>query len=136
MELNDAQRNLISRALDTVPFAKLLGINLETAESGQVTLALEVRDDLKRNNGVVHGGAVASLIDTATAFAIISILPAGEQTTTVDLTVSYLRPLKDGKARATAEVLRAGRRLIVVKADVFDDNKTLIATALSTYIRM
>lgn len=135
-ELSEAQLKRVNEALDSVPFAKLIGIELETVESGTATLAFNVRDELKQNNGVVHGGAIASLIDTATAFAIISLLEPGEQTTTVDLTISYLRPLTEGRARAVANVLKSGRRLIVVSAELRDDRGNLAATALTTYIRI
>ena len=85
---------------------------------------------------MVHGGVIASLIDSATAFAIIPLLNADERTTTVDLTISYLRPLTAGSMVARAKVLRAGKRLIVVSAELFDDGRNLAATALSTYVRL
>ena len=56
--------------------------------------------------------------------------------TTVDLTISYLRPVTRGRLTAVAKVVRAGRRLFVVSADVFDAETNLIATALSTYIKV
>ena len=135
-KLTASQVERIHEALATVPFAKLLGIELEDVAPGTATLGFDIRDDLKQNNGVVHGGAIASLIDTATAFAIISLLPPEEQATTADLTISYLRPLRNGRARATARVVRAGRRLIVVSAELVDDAGKLIATALTTYIKI
>ena len=135
-QLTANQVERIHKALETVPFAKLLGIELEDVASGTATLAFDIRHDLKQNNGVVHGGAIASLIDTATAFAIISLLPPEEQATTADLTISYLRPLKNGRAHATARVIRAGRRLIVVSAELVDDAGKLSATALTTYIKI
>ena len=135
-KLTASQVERIHAALETVPFAKLLGIEIEDVAPGTATLGFDIRDDLKQNNGVVHGGAIASLIDTATAFAIISLLPPEEQATTADLTISYLRPLKNGRARATARVIRAGRRLIVVSAELIDDAGKLTATALTTYIKI
>ena len=135
-KLTAGQVERIHQALETVPFAKLLGIELEDVAPGTATLGFDIRDDLKQNNGVVHGGAIASLIDTATAFAIISLLPPDEQATTADLTISYLRPLKNGRAHATARVIRAGRRLIVVSAELVDDAGKLSATALTTYIKI
>ena len=71
-ELNEVQRKRIEHALETVPFARLLGIQLESVELGRSVMSLEIRDELKQNNAVVHGGAIASLIDTTTAFALIS----------------------------------------------------------------
>ena len=135
-ELTEEQLRRIERALDTVPFARLLGIHLESVEPGLSVLTLEIRDELKQNNGVVHGGAIASLIDTATAFAIIPLLAEKERTTTVDLTISYLRPLVSGVAKCSARVLRAGGRIIVVSAEVFDETGSLAASALSTYLRL
>lgn len=134
--LTAGQVERIKKALQTVPFAKLLGIELEEVAPGSATLGFDIRDDLKQNNGVVHGGAIASLVDTATAFAIISLLPPEEKATTADLTISYLRPLRNGRAHSTARVIRAGRRLIVVSAELVDDAGKLIATALTTYIKI
>lgn len=134
--LDPAHIERLSRALDSVPFARFLGIELEAIDSGIATLAFDIKPELKQNHGVVHGGAIASLIDSATAFAIISLLPTNEHATTVDLTISYLRPLTEGRARAVARVVRSGKRLIVVSAELFDDAGTLAATALSTYIKI
>ena len=135
-KLDDAQVERVSRLLDSVPFARLLGIELDEIDAGIATLGLEIKPELKQNHGVVHGGAIAALIDSATAFAIISLLPPDEHATTVDLTISYLRPLTEGRARAVARVIRSGRRLIVVSAELFDHKGTLAATALSTYIKI
>lgn len=135
-KITAAQLRRIRKAVDTVPFAKLLGIELDDVGRGTATLGINVRDELKQNHGMVHGGVIASLIDTATAFAIISLLAPGERVTTVDLTITYLRPLTEGRVTAVAKVLRAGRRLLVVSAEVFGKDKKLATTALSTYIKL
>ena len=135
-KLTTAQVERISNALDSVPYAKLLGISLTQIDSGTATLKMPVRKQLTQNHGVVHGGAMASLIDSATAFAIISLLEPHEKVTTVDLTISYLRPVTKGTLNCAAKVVRSGRRLLVVSAEVFDDAQKLVATALSTYIRI
>jgi uncharacterized protein (TIGR00369 family) len=135
-KLTAAQLRRIEKAVETVPFARLLGIEVDSVDKGTATLGLTIRHELMQNNGVVHGGAVASLIDTATAFAILSLLATREKITTVDLTISYLRPLTAGRVTATANVVRAGRRVVVVSADVLDNEGRLAATALSTYIKL
>ena len=135
-KITAAQLRRIQKAIDTVPFARLLGIELGDISSGTATLGLTVRKELMQNHGVVHGGAIASLIDTATAFAILSLLAPKERVTTVDLTISYLRPITVGRISAIAKVVRSGRRLFVVSAEVFDKDRKLTATALSTYIKL
>jgi uncharacterized protein (TIGR00369 family) len=134
-KITPAQLRRIQKALTTVPFARLIGIELEHVASGTATLAVNVRKELTQNQGVVHGGAIASLIDTATAFAIISLLLPREKVSTVDLAISFLRPVTGGRLKAVANVVRAGRRLFVVSAEVFDTQGRLITTALSTYIK-
>jgi uncharacterized protein (TIGR00369 family) len=135
-KLTAAQARRIKKAVDSVPYAHLLGIELDEVSEGAATLGLEIRHELTQNHGVVHGGAIASLVDTAMAFAIITLLAPQEKVTTVDLTISYLRPLRQGRATAKARVVRAGRRLFSVSADVFDEGGKLATTALSTYIKL
>jgi acyl-CoA thioesterase len=130
------RRERIERAIEAVPYAQLLGIELEKAVPGEAILTLAIRPELTQNHGVVHGGAIASLIDTATAFAILTLLEPEERVTTVDLTISYLRPGLEGRLRATARVLRHGRRLLNTSAEVTNGGGTLLATALSTYIKL
>ena len=135
-ELTDEQRRRVEHAREGVPFLKLLGIEIETVGPGTATLVVPVRPELMRNDWIVHGGVMASLIDSAFAFAIIPLLGDGERTVTVDLTIHYLRPLSSGTAKAVARVVRTGRRVVTVSADLFDDNEKLAATALSTYLRI
>jgi len=130
------RRERIERAIEGVPYAQLLGIELEKVVPGEAILTLAIRPELSQNHGVVHGGAIASLIDTATAFAILTLLEPEERVTTVDLTISYLRPGLEGRLRATARVLRQGRRLLNTSAEVTNEGGTLLATALSTYIKL
>lgn len=135
-DLTDEQRRRVERMRDAVPFLKLLGIEVESVGPGTATLLLPVREELTRNDGIIHGGAVASVIDSAFAFAIIPLLAENERTVTVDLTIHYLRPLSGGATKTNARVVRAGRRVITVSAELFDENDKLAATALSTYLRI
>ena len=134
--LTDEQRRRVERMREAVPFLSLLGIEVESVGAGTATLLLPVREELTRNDGIIHGGAVASVIDSAFAFAIIPLLAENERTVTVDLTIHYLRPLSAGTSRTEARVVRAGRRVITVSAELFDENEKLAATALSTYLRI
>ena len=135
-EITEARQQKARDAIKQVPFARLLGFELVDLKPGEATVKLLMRDELRQPYGILHGGATASLIDTATAFAVISVLDENEKATTVDLTVHYLRPLTSGAAICTAKVVRAGRRLLTVSAEVANDEGKLIATALSTYSKV
>ena len=67
--LTPEEEQRIREAFRGVPFARFLGIELGEMKRGRATLHLEIRDELRRNNGFTHGGVVASLADTAAAFA-------------------------------------------------------------------
>jgi uncharacterized protein (TIGR00369 family) len=135
-DLTNEQRRRIEQMRDAVPFLKHLGVEVESVGPGTATLLLPVREEITRNDGVAHGGAIASVIDSAFAFAIVPLLAENERTMTIDLTIHYLRPLTGGTSRTTARVVRAGRRVITVSAELFDENGKLAATALSSYLRM
>jgi uncharacterized protein (TIGR00369 family) len=123
-------------SLEHVPFAKLLGIEIESMEPGHAVLSMQLREEHMRNHGIAHGGVVATLIDSSMAMAITPLLAENESTVTVDLTIHYLRPVKVGVARSTARVVRGGRRVITVSAELFSEDGKLAATAMSTYLRM
>ena len=120
----------------TTPYLKLLGIELVEIEPEKVVMQLEMREQLRQPHGLLHGGAIASLIDTAMAFAVVTRLTEDEKASTVDLTVQYLRPHTEGKIVCTAKVLKAGKRLLFVSAEVENEQEKLIATALSTYTKV
>jgi uncharacterized protein (TIGR00369 family) len=134
--LTPEEERRIREAFERVPFAHLLQLELGEMKRGAATLHLKVRDVLRQNNGVVHGGVIASLVDTAAAFAILTLLERDQTSTTVDLTIHYLRPLLSGQSTAQARVVRAGRRIMVITVDVLDETKTLVATALTSFIRL
>lgn len=121
--------------LDHVPFARLLGIEVDSVEPGHAVLSMKLRHEHMRNNAIAHGGVIATLIDSAMAIAIMALLEENERTVTVDLTIHYLRPVPEGSAKASARVVRAGRRVVTVSAELFDADGKLAATAISTYLR-
>ncbi len=118
------------------PFLQHLGIELVEFSEGIAVMKMPMKNELRQPYGLLHGGATASLIDTAMAFAVVATIGDEEKATTVDLTVHYLRPVVDETTICTAKTIRAGRRLITVSAEVSDENGRLIATALSTYSKV
>jgi uncharacterized protein (TIGR00369 family) len=134
-ELDSARVARAREAFGSVPYASLLGLELGEISPGTVTIHLQVRDELRQNQGVVHGGAVASLIDTAAAFAVLTQIETHERVTTTDLTIHYLRPASSGRLTARARIVRAGRRLFVLSVEV-TNHQILVATAVTSYIKL
>ena len=123
-------------ALHSLPFARLIGMRLVALKMDEAVISIEMRDDLRQPSGVLHGGVTATLIDTAMAFAVRTRLAIDEATATIDLTVHYLRPHISGTFTCTARVVRAGKRIFTVSADVVNEDGKHIATAVSTYTRL
>ena len=134
-ELSAEELARLREAFARVAYARLLGIEIARLERGAAVFSLEIRTELTRMEGIAHGGAIASLLDSASAFAVLSLLRPEEQTVTVDLTLHFLRPVTGGRVEAGAKVLRAGRRVVTVSVEAADSAGRLVATALTTYLR-
>jgi uncharacterized protein (TIGR00369 family) len=131
--LSDAEMARLREIFEGVHYARFLGMRFVGASRGEATVAIELREELTRHEGLMHGGALASLLDTASAFAVLSTLAEGERTVTVDLTIHYLRPVLAGEVTARARVLRKGRRIATLTIEATDSAGALAATAITTY---
>jgi acyl-CoA thioesterase len=135
-EITPDQYAFEQNILHSLPFAQLIGMKLVNLRPDKAVISIEMRDDLRQPSGVLHGGVTATLIDTAMAFAVRTRLEQNEATATIDLTVHYLRPHITGTFICTAKIVRAGKRIFTVSADVVNEEDKLIATGLSTYTRI
>ena len=125
----------LHEAFARVPYARLLGMEIVSLERGAATLALTVRPELTRMAGILHGGALASLMDSASAFAVLTVIGPDSHTVTIDLPLHFLRPVSEGRVEARARVLRAGRRVVTVTIEAAAASGKIIASALTTYLR-
>ena len=136
MTITAEQELEIRKKFETNHFPRMLGMELDTLESGRAVLGVTIRKELLQLQGVMHGGAIASLIDTAVAFAIASVSLPNDRFTTVELKVNYLSAIREGRVTADAKLIRDGRRIIVAECDVHDAARRLAAKGLITYIRL
>jgi uncharacterized protein (TIGR00369 family) len=113
--------------------AKQFGFLLETAEPGHVVLEMPVDERHKQIHGVVHGGVIAALADTAGGLATYMASPRGRRVATIEMKINYLEAVASGTVRADARVLRMGAHIAVVDCDVRDDSQHLVAKALMTF---
>jgi uncharacterized protein (TIGR00369 family) len=125
----------LQERLDTFPFTRFLGLKLTHADAANntVVVAMPMRPELERlpNTEQFHGGAIATLIDTAGDFALI--LSVGDAVPTINFRVDYLRPAIGKELRARATVRRAGRTVGVVDIEVHDAEQRLVAVGRGCY---
>ena len=117
---------------------QLIGAELAVIEPGVVEIALPYRRDLTQQDGYLHAGIITTIADSAAGYAAFSLMPAGARVLSVEFKVNLLRPASGDNFLARAEVIKAGKTLTVVRADVFgltDKQRTLAATMLGTMFR-
>lgn len=116
------------------PFWHLLGTRVVTERPGYAELVLPVRPELLQVQGVVHGGVISALADSAAAAAFRLIAPE-EPISTVELTVTYIAPVREGRLLGRAEILSVRRRIFVADVRIVDGDENLIAVARAVYRR-
>ncbi len=107
-------------------YAERLGAEVVSADDGSATVRFEAREEHLNPAGTLHGGVVATLVDTAMGAAVRSTTGEGEVPATSQLTVTYLRPGTPGPLTVTAQVRTRGEHLTVCEADVEQDGKSLV----------
>jgi uncharacterized protein (TIGR00369 family) len=114
-----------------------IGAVLETVAAGRAEISLPFRSDLTQQHGYLHAGVVATIADSACGYAAYSLMPADASVLTVEYKINLLAPAVGDRFIARATVIRPGRTLTVVEADVFasvqgEERRT--ATMLATII--
>jgi uncharacterized protein (TIGR00369 family) len=112
-----------------------IGAELVSIVPGAVQISLPYRADLTQQNGYLHAGIVTTIADSACGYAAYTLMPPNSAVLSVEFKVNLLRPAKGEEFLAIAEVLKSGRTLTVVRADVFANPKServLVATMLGT----
>jgi 1,4-dihydroxy-2-naphthoyl-CoA hydrolase len=113
-------------------FTDLLGIRVEQVGPERTVLTMECRPELTTPHGVIHGGAVAALADSAAGFAMMASLRPGEAFATAEMKLNLLGPAREGTLTAEASAIHRGRRTAVYEVKVADGRGRLIALFLCT----
>jgi len=117
------------------PMARLIDFRLRVAEPGRIVMELEPHESLENTIGLLHGATAAALLDTAMGCAISTMLPAGQGAVTLDLKLTYLRPLsvKSGKISAEGKIIKLGRQTSYTEGFVRDGAGNLAVHATATF---
>lgn len=111
---------------DVAPFAAWLGLETESASQGRAVLRMKPRDEILNRRSVIHGGVLATMLDSAMARASRTVEGVSELGGTTDLHVQYMRPAL-GELRVEAWVEHAARTLSFCRAEIRDASGELVA---------
>lgn len=129
---------MIEGRLPPPPIAQTLGFTMSRLEQGEVWFTCEPHESHYNPIGMVHGGLVCTLLDSALACAGHTLLPAGAGYTSIEIKVNYLRPVSPASGLLTAHgwVAKPGRRVLFVEGDVRDAADKVVATASGSCLVM
>ena len=117
------------------PMARLIGFRVSVVEPGRVVMELDPDESLENTIGLLHGATAAALLDSAMGCAISTMLPAGQTSVTLDLKLTYLRPLsvRSGTILAEGKVVKLGRQTSYAEGFVRDGSSNLAVHATATF---
>jgi 2-hydroxymuconate-semialdehyde hydrolase len=118
------------------PYFRLLGMRFTAVSDGSATFEMPAASELYNPNNIVHGGALTSLADSAMGFAVFSTLLPGENFTTAELHVNFIKAVSaaSGMLRSIGRVVHRGQQIAVAEAEILDPQNQLIARASSTNV--
>lgn len=123
----------LSEWIATAPFEEFMGMTIEKAEGGKAVLTMPFKAALCQGKGLMHGGAVVSLADTALAMAIKSMLPEGTDFVTMKMGLEFHAPVRWGVVRAEAKITHQDDRDIEGTTEIMTEEGIKAATFKATF---
>lgn len=117
-------------------YFQLLNLHIDTAQDGEGAVSIRVDARLYHPQQIVHGGVIFTLADTAMAMALMSMLPSGTRTSTIEAKINFLLPVRTGELLATATIVHRGRSTAVLEATVHNTDgseRKAVARMLGTF---
>ena len=120
--------------LPAPPAAETLGWELiaENPEAGTIEIAFHPGQAFLNSHGTVQGGFVAAMLDDTMGPALVSMTDGASIPSSIDMNVSFIRPVKPGRVIGKGRVVRLGRTLVFLEGELFDEAGELLARATST----
>lgn len=129
-------RDIAAGKAEAIPYDRFMGFRLVSWDPEGAVVEADVDGRFDNPTGVLHGGVLMGLADSAMGLTVTGLLGPGEAGTNTDLQMRFLRPTKQGRLRATARIVRKGRRTMTLECDVTDASGKLVARASSQFLVM
>lgn len=123
----------LEKWIDRAPFERLLGMEIKAAAEGRAVLTMPFVRPLAQGKGLLHGGALVSLADTAVVMAIKSLLPENSHFATISLETNFIKPVRQGIVTARARVERREERTLWGRATVYDESEAEVLAFTSVF---
>jgi uncharacterized protein (TIGR00369 family) len=114
-------------------YHRLLGIEATEIREGESRIQMLFKQELTHPYGIVHGGAIASLADSAVAMALISLVEPKDRITTIEFKINFFVPVSKGELKAHAKIIHKGSKTAVGDVEVINEEGKLVAKVIATY---
>ncbi len=129
MQLDASQINAVIEA----HFPGVVGMEFTEVEPGRSACRVEVHSKLHNPGGILHGGVPYTLADTGMAMAILADIGFDKNCSTIEIKMTYFKPVREGVLSCKTKVLRKTRRLAFLESEVFNGDDDLVAKASATF---
>jgi len=116
------------------PYYRLLEMKVLEIRKGKSVIQMPFRKKLTHPYGIVHGGAIASLADSAVAMALIGLVKPSDRITTIEFKINFFTSISQGKLRAQAKIIYKGFKTAVGDVEVSNEGGKLVAKVIATYM--
>src|SRR4030043_2371975 len=116
------------------PFYQLLGMKVLEIRDGTCIIEMPFRKKLTHPYGIAHGGAIASLADSAVAMALISLVKPSDRITAIEFKINFFTPVSQGKLMAKAKIIYRGAKTAAGDVEVSNEAGKLVAKVIATYM--
>jgi uncharacterized protein (TIGR00369 family) len=121
----------IQKEYEESPFCSLVGLKVSNFEEGKVTLKIPLQNHLYNTMGTVHGGVYATLLDTAMAMTIKSVVKVSS--VTINMNVNFIKAVSEGTLFVEGSITKLGYRIVLAESKIIDENGELLANAAGTF---
>jgi len=115
------------------PYYRLLGMEITEIKEGESRIQMPFKQDLTHPYRIVHGGAIASLADSAVAMALIGLVDPKDRITTIEFKINFFVSVDKGGLKANAKIIHKGSKTAVGDVEVINEEGRLVAKVIATY---
>lgn len=123
----------VIKVANSSPYYRLLGMEIKEIKEGESKIGMPFKQDLTHPYGIVHGGAIASLADSAVAMALIDLVGPRDRITTIEFKINFVASVDKGELEAHAKIIHKGSKTAVGDVEVVNEQGKLVAKLVATY---
>ena len=132
-------KNRVSRSFDAQAIMRTIGAELTRVDAGEVEIELPYNESLTQQDGFIHAGISATIMDSACGYAAFTLMPADARVLTIEFKINLLAPASGARFRAHGRVRKPGRSVTVAEGDLYagdERGEKLVATMTGTLMTL